>query len=90
MESEEKSGVSKSSLESCDEEDDFYFETENLALKGNKDYLKQLRTLCVLESQRFQALKVVCKINTNVVCHGIDLPNTFYYFQSLVKFINYL
>lgn len=39
-------------------EDDFWFETENIALKGNKDYSKLLRTLCILESQRHQAIKV--------------------------------
>lgn len=57
MDSENKSSPGDSGTV-CEGDDDFMFETENLALKGNKDYIKLLRTLCVLESQRFQALKV--------------------------------
>lgn len=48
--------------ELLDPDCDFAFETENLPLKGNKDYLKLLRTLCILESQRTQTLKDIDKL----------------------------
>lgn len=52
--------------ELLDPDSDFAFETESLPLKGNKDYLKLLRTLCILESQRTQTLKVSQMINNNL------------------------
>lgn len=52
----------KTSDELLNVDSDFAFETESLPLKGNKDYLKLLRTLCILESQRTQALKDVDKL----------------------------
>lgn len=39
------------------EEDVFYFETDHLALRGNKDYSEVLKTLFILCSQRKQAIK---------------------------------
>ncbi|KAF7271889.1 hypothetical protein GWI33_015279 [Rhynchophorus ferrugineus] len=39
------------------EDDLFSFETDHLALKGNKDYCEVLKTLVVLGAQREQALK---------------------------------
>ncbi|XP_060535499.1 ZZ-type zinc finger-containing protein 3 [Cylas formicarius] len=39
------------------EDDLFSFETDHLALKGNKDYSEVLKTLVVLTAQREQALK---------------------------------
>ncbi|KAK0083552.1 hypothetical protein PV325_008632 [Microctonus aethiopoides] len=42
----------------CDiESNEFYFESDHLALKGNKDYTTLLKTVVLLESQRAQALK---------------------------------
>lgn len=45
--------------EAEDEEDDlFYFESDHLALKGNKDYSELLKTLFILQSQQQRAIKV--------------------------------
>lgn len=39
------------------EEDEFFFESDHLALKGNKDYSAFLKTIVILEAQRIQAIK---------------------------------
>lgn len=39
------------------ENEDFYFESDHLALRGNLDYRAVLRTIVVLESQRIEATK---------------------------------
>lgn len=44
--------------EDDDEPDEFYFESDHLALKGNKDYLSLLKTLAILQAQRTRALQV--------------------------------
>lgn len=41
-----------------EENDCFFFESDHLALKGNKDYSELLKTLFVLQSQRQRLLKV--------------------------------
>ena len=41
-----------------DDNGEFYFESEHLALKGNKDYLNLLKTISVLEAQRIKAVEV--------------------------------
>lgn len=42
-----------------DEENElFYFESDHLALKGNKDYCEVLKTLVILSAIREKALKV--------------------------------
>lgn len=42
-----------------DEENDlFYFESDHLALKGNKDYCEVLKTIVILSAIREKALKV--------------------------------
>ena len=51
-----------SQYSSEDESDDpslsvFYFESDPVALKGNRDYQVMIRTLAILESQRTQAIK---------------------------------
>ncbi|XP_066600529.1 ZZ-type zinc finger-containing protein 3-like [Prorops nasuta] len=38
-------------------EGEFYFESDHLALKGNKDYISLLKTIVILEAQRTQAIK---------------------------------
>ncbi|XP_073836285.1 ZZ-type zinc finger-containing protein 3-like [Musca autumnalis] len=40
--------------ESVDAENVFYFESDHLALRGNRDYTNILRTIAVLESQRIR------------------------------------
>ncbi|XP_043462949.1 ZZ-type zinc finger-containing protein 3 [Leptopilina heterotoma] len=46
------------------EEDDtnFYFESDHLALKGNKDYTSFLKTIVILEAQRSQAIEDLDKL----------------------------
>lgn len=42
-----------------DEENDlFYFESDHLALKGNKDYCEVLKTLVILSAIRERAISV--------------------------------
>ncbi|XP_055382664.1 ZZ-type zinc finger-containing protein 3 [Condylostylus longicornis] len=43
--------------ESDIDNEEFYFESDHLALRGNSDYTSVLRTLIVLEAQRVQAAK---------------------------------
>ncbi|XP_063238162.1 ZZ-type zinc finger-containing protein 3 [Bacillus rossius redtenbacheri] len=40
-----------------DADDEFYFESDHLALRGNKDYLNLLKTIAILEAQRVKAIK---------------------------------
>ncbi|XP_043287116.1 ZZ-type zinc finger-containing protein 3 [Venturia canescens] len=39
------------------EENEFYFESDHLALKGNKDYTALLKTVVLLQAQRTQAIQ---------------------------------
>lgn len=52
--------------QSCDEYDsdneDFYFESDFLPLRGNGDYRAVLRTIVILEAQRIEAAKHIDKI----------------------------
>lgn len=41
-----------------EENDLFYFESDHLALKGNRDYCEVLKTLFILSAIREKALKV--------------------------------
>lgn len=50
------------------EDDLFSFESDHLALKGNRDYCEVLKTLVVLGAQREQALKVCMKKNLLRIC----------------------
>ncbi|XP_022093942.1 ZZ-type zinc finger-containing protein 3-like [Acanthaster planci] len=43
--------------EDVDETEPFYFESDHMAIKGNKDYRMLLRTLTTLEAQRKQAIQ---------------------------------
>ncbi|KAL6261636.1 hypothetical protein P5V15_006724 [Pogonomyrmex californicus] len=47
---------------SNEEENEFYFESDHLALKGNKDYSAFLKTIVILEAQRIQAIKDLDKL----------------------------
>lgn len=40
--------------ESVDDENVFYFESDHLALRGNRDYTNMLRTIAILQSQRIR------------------------------------
>lgn len=53
--------------EESDDEDhsdneDFYFESDHLALRGNPDYRSVLRTIVILEAQRIEAAKHIDRI----------------------------
>lgn len=45
-----------------EEPNEFYFESDHLALKGNKDYTSLLKTIVILEAQRVQALEDLDKL----------------------------
>lgn len=42
--------------------EEFYFESDHLALRGNSDYRAVLRTIVILEAQRIEASKHIDKI----------------------------
>lgn len=42
--------------------EDFYFESDHLPLRGNSDYRAVLRTIVILEAQRIEAAKHIDKI----------------------------
>ncbi|KAJ1523763.1 hypothetical protein ONE63_001596 [Megalurothrips usitatus] len=44
-------------IDESNDPDEFYFESDHLALKGNKDYLSLLKTLAILQAQRSRALQ---------------------------------
>lgn len=44
------------------ESEEFYFESDHLALRGNSDYRAVLRTIVVLESQRIEVAKHIDRI----------------------------
>ncbi|XP_076649137.1 ZZ-type zinc finger-containing protein 3-like [Halictus rubicundus] len=48
----------------CEDEEpgEFYFESDHLALKGNKDYTTLLKTIVILEAQRVQAIEDLDKL----------------------------
>ncbi|XP_014606626.1 PREDICTED: ZZ-type zinc finger-containing protein 3 [Polistes canadensis] len=45
-----------------EEEREFYFESDHLALKGNKNYTSLLKTIVILEAQRTQAIEDLDKL----------------------------
>lgn len=47
---------------SNEEENEFYFESDHLALKGNKDYSAFLKTIVILEAQRVKAIEDLDKL----------------------------
>lgn len=50
--------ITESSNELETEDELFYFESDHLALKGNKDYNELLKTLFILQAQQQRAIKV--------------------------------
>lgn len=44
------------------EDDEFFFESDHLALRGNADYRAVLRTIVILEAQRIEATKHIDRI----------------------------
>lgn len=56
--------------------EDFYFESDHLALRGNADYRAVLRAIVVLEAQRIEAGKHIDKIAA-VQKQALSDPETF-------------
>lgn len=56
--------------------EDFYFESDHLALRGNADYRAVLRTIVILEAQRIEAAKHIDKISQEHR-HALDDPEGF-------------
>ncbi|XP_015182795.1 PREDICTED: ZZ-type zinc finger-containing protein 3 [Polistes dominula] len=59
---EEEEGEEEVEEEEEEEEREFYFESDHLALKGNKTYNSLLKTIVILESQRTQAIEDLDKL----------------------------
>ena len=49
-------------LEQDLDSEDFYFESDHLALRGNEDYRNVLRTIVILEAQKIEATKHIDRI----------------------------
>lgn len=64
--------------DSCDEteQDDFYFESDHVALRGNKDYSAVLRTIAILQAQMVQATKDIDKIGA-AEAKALEDPESF-------------
>ena len=45
-----------------EDDDHFFFESDHLALRGNKDYTSVLKTIVILEAQRTQAIADLDKL----------------------------
>lgn len=71
--------------EHCDSDRDgeeFYFESDHLALRGNTDYTSVLRTIAVLQSQRIQVTK---DIDTLASAEKLALENPEEFIQKLAR-----
>ncbi|GAB0086672.1 ZZ-type zinc finger-containing protein 3 [Sergentomyia squamirostris] len=63
-------------LENDNEDEDFYFEAEHLALKNNSDYQTLLKTIAILQAQRAQSLKDIDKL-ANMKNEALENPSEF-------------
>lgn len=48
--------------ETSDDDEEYFFESDHLALRGNSDYRAVLRTIVILETQRIEAAKHIDRI----------------------------
>lgn len=53
----DQNGEENTDDEYNEDHEEFYFESDHLALRGNADYRSVLRTIVVLEAQRIEATK---------------------------------
>ncbi|XP_071802793.1 uncharacterized protein [Asterias amurensis] len=67
-------------FEDVDESEPFYFESDHMAIKGNKDYRMLLRTLTTLEAQRKQAVVDLDKL---LECNDKALRNPIKFVHKL-------
>ncbi|XP_055705475.1 ZZ-type zinc finger-containing protein 3 [Phlebotomus papatasi] len=63
-------------MESIEESEGFYFESDQIALKNNQDYQALMKTIAILQVQRTQALKNIDKI-ANIQAEVLENPNEF-------------
>lgn len=70
-----------------DDNEEFYFESDHLALRGNADYRSVLRTIVILEAQRIEATKHIDLI-TEAENIALDDPETFLQKLSSGKNLN--
>lgn len=70
-----------------DDNEEFYFESDHLALRGNADYRSVLRTIVILEAQRIEATKHIDLI-TEAEKTALDDPETFLQKLSSGKNLN--
>lgn len=56
--------------------EDFYFESDHLALRGNADYRAVLRTIVILEAQRVEAAKDIDRL-AEAEKDALDNPEEF-------------
>lgn len=70
-----------------DDNEEFYFESDHLALRGNADYRSVLRTIVILEAQRIEATKHIDLI-TEAEKMALDDPETFLQKLSSGKNLN--
>ncbi|XP_032669671.1 ZZ-type zinc finger-containing protein 3 [Odontomachus brunneus] len=63
-------------MKCSDEENEFYFESDHLALKGNKDYCEFVKTIVILEAQRTQAIQDLDKL-MSIQSKAINDPISF-------------
>nr|CAD7576953.1 unnamed protein product [Timema californicum] len=78
-------GVKTSKNENSEDEDssdEFYFESDHLALKGNKDYLNLLKTVAILEAQRAKAVQAVDEL---LAAQEVALQDPLKFLESLQK-----
>nr|CAD7413814.1 unnamed protein product [Timema poppensis] len=78
-------GVKTSKNENSEDEDssdEFYFESDHLALKGNKDYLNLLKTVAILEAQRVKAVQAVDEL---LAAQEAALQDPLKFLESLQK-----
>jgi hypothetical protein len=77
------SGAKANCQQSSEESDDdgtYCFESDHLALKGNKDYQKLLKALVMLEAQKKQAIK---DLDTLMECQKVALRDPIKFVQNL-------
>ncbi|XP_064649678.1 ZZ-type zinc finger-containing protein 3-like [Lineus longissimus] len=73
------------SSEDSDDDGMYCFESDHLALKGNKDYQKLLRTLVVLESQKQQAIN---DLDSLLECQKVALQDPIRFVKNLQDGVN--
>lgn len=64
------------SASDCSDTEEFFFESDHLALRGSADYTTVLRTLAILQTQKIQAAKDIDKL-AEVEKKALENPDEF-------------